>query len=188
MMRWASARASAFDCSMASLLSFSPWATMSEARVLASVSISATRFSAFARLCRPSSPAASPSAICFWRFSIARIRGGQMNLAVNQMNTPKATACISSVRLMFINCSLAQVWGRDELLEADRNQWVAEGKQHREAHANDERGINQTQQQEHLGLQRRNHLRLARSALEEARAHDADADTSAERAQADDEA
>jgi hypothetical protein len=31
-------------------------------------------------------PAARPSAICFWRVSIARNSGGQMNLTVNQMN------------------------------------------------------------------------------------------------------
>jgi hypothetical protein len=51
---------------------------------------------------RPSSAAASPSAICFWRASTARISGGQTNLAVNQMKAAIAAACISSVRLMFM--------------------------------------------------------------------------------------
>src|SRR5437867_8669116 len=188
MMRWASARASAFACSMASLLSFSPCATMSEARDLASVRISATRFSAFARLCRPSSPAARPSAICFWRFSIARISGGQMNLAVNQMNTPKATACISSVRLMFITAPSGRNRRSGGLLESGGNERITERKQHRQTHADDERGVDQAEQQEYLGLQRGDHLWLPRCSLEEARAHDAHADARAECSQADDEA
>ena len=84
------------------------------------------------RFCRPCSPAARPSAICFCRVSIARISGGQTNFAVNQMKRPKPTACISSVRLMFMRC----LWtsdGRRRLLEPGRDQRIAEREQHREA-------------------------------------------------------
>ena len=67
---------------------------------MASTIISAIFFSVLARLCRPCSPAARPSAICFWRVSIARISGGHTNLAVNQMNAANAAACMKSVRLI----------------------------------------------------------------------------------------
>jgi hypothetical protein len=92
--------ASDFAASIVSVFSFSPWAMMSDERSFASVSISTIRFSVAARLCLPASPAASPSAICFWRFSMAPISGGHMNLAVNQMKAANATACMTSVKLM----------------------------------------------------------------------------------------
>ena len=53
---------------------------------------------------RPCSPAARPSAICFWRVSMARISGGQMKRAQNQMKAANATACMISVRLKFMAC------------------------------------------------------------------------------------
>jgi hypothetical protein len=86
-------------------LNRSPVATISLALALASAIMSATRFSAVTRLWRPCSPASSPSAICFCRVSTARIIGGQMNFAANQMNRPNPMACISMVRLMFIASS-----------------------------------------------------------------------------------
>ena len=95
-------QAAAFAASMVSVLSFSPWAMISELRVLASVIRSAIRFSVLARLCRPCSPAARPSAICFCRVSMARISGGHTNFAVNRMKTKNAIACITSVKLMFM--------------------------------------------------------------------------------------
>ena len=72
------------------------------------------------------------SAICFCRVSIARISGGQMNLAVNQMKRPKPTACISRVRLMFIAASGLRP-ATSALLEPGRDQRVAEREQHRDA-------------------------------------------------------
>src|SRR5262249_55331812 len=77
---------------------------------------------------------------------------------------------------------------RVRLLEAPGYQRIAEGEQHREAHADDEGGVDQTQQQEDLRLKRRDHLWLPCSAFEKARAHDPYADARAERAQPDDEA
>jgi hypothetical protein len=46
--------------------------------------------------------AAKPSAISFWRASIAFNSGGQTNFTVNQINTANAIACAISVKLMFI--------------------------------------------------------------------------------------
>ena len=66
------------------------------------------RDSALASAWRPCSPAARPSAICRWRVSTARISGGQTNFAVNQMKAANATACITSVRLMFMLYTLAE--------------------------------------------------------------------------------
>ena len=87
---------------MVSALNFSPMATISACLALASASISASRFSALASSLRPCSPAASPSAICFCRVSMARISGGQMKRPQNQMKAVKATACMISVRLKFM--------------------------------------------------------------------------------------
>ena len=42
----------------------------------------------------------------FWRASIARKSGGQMNLTVNQMNSANAAAWAISVRLMFMPAPL----------------------------------------------------------------------------------
>jgi hypothetical protein len=66
-----------------------------------------------------------------------------------------------------------------------REQRVGEREEHREADADDVRRVDQAEQQEDLRLQLRHQLRLARGAFQEARAHDADADARAERAQAD---
>src|SRR5438552_10928536 len=157
---------------------------ISDERVFASASMSPMRLSADARSCRPCSPAARPSAICFCRVSMARISGGHTNLAVNQMNAAKAAACMKSVRLMFM-AALRQVEVvRSLLLEPGRDQRIAEREQHRDTQADDERGVDQAEQQEHLGLQLRHQLRLPRGAFEKPGAHDADADARAERTEA----
>ena len=52
--------------------------------------------------------------------------------------------------------------------------------------ADNERRVDQADQQEHLGLQRIHQFRLTRGRLEEAATHDADADTCASSAEADD--
>src|SRR5438552_3910394 len=189
-MRLASASASVRARSTASLFSFSPCATISVARALASLNISAMRFSALTRLWRPSSPAASPSAICFWRVSIARISGGQTNFAVNRMKAKNATACINNVRLMFMTGPLfpllqSRICAR--LFQPRWNERIAEREEHRDTQADNERRVDQAEEQEHFCLQRRNHFRLPRGPFEKARAHDADADARAERTQADHE-
>ena len=76
---------------------------------------------------------------------------------------------------------------RRESLFDDGEQRIAEREQHREADADDERGVDQAEQQEHLGLQLRRELGLAGGGFEEAAAHDAHADAGAGGADADHE-
>src|SRR5204863_5567697 len=97
---------------------------------------------------RPRSASARPSAICFWRDSMARTSGGQMNFTQNQMNAAKVIACAISVRLKFM---LRPFRGLSDL----REQRVGEREEHREADADDERRVDQAEQQENLGLQLR---------------------------------
>src|SRR5579862_7130949 len=180
MMRSRSVLASTFAWSIVSALNFSPVATISPAFARASSIMSATRFSAFTSVWRPSSPACRPSAICRWRVSIWVIIHGQIARWQNQMNRPKPMACMISVRLMFMTAVLSGQAGRDER--------IAECEQHRDAEADDERRVDQAQQQKDLRLQLWHQFRLARRAFEKARAHDADADACAQSAQSDHQA
>src|SRR5258706_21567 len=188
-MRSASAFAAAFASSIicASRLSAEAMTSPTRSRAFASSSCARLPASSSSRL--PCSPAARPSAICFWRCSIARISGGQMNLTVNQMNSAKASACAIRVRVRFMCGSWrsrpAPASGSRHLAAQRAEQRVGEREEHADPEADDERGVDQAEQQEHLGLQRRDHLRLARRALEEAAAHDAHAHAGAERAQPD---
>jgi hypothetical protein len=69
-----------------------------------------------------------------------------------------------------------------------QNEWVCERKHHGDTHANQESGVDQTSQQEHLGLQFVHQLWLTGSSFEVFATHDADTDTSTNSAQANDEA
>src|SRR6185295_612749 len=106
---------------------------------------------------------------------------GQTNFIVKPMKATKTIACATSVKLRFMlpsaKCALAE----------RRRERVGEGEEHRDAQADDERGVDQAEQQEHLALQRVGQLRLARRGFEEAAAHDADADARACGAKADHE-
>ncbi|KMQ83762.1 hypothetical protein RF55_19170 [Lasius niger] len=59
---------------------------------------------------------------------------------------------------------------------------------HRQRHANQEARIDQTDDQEHPALQHRDQLRLAGARLQKLRTQDTDANTGAQRTQADDDA
>src|SRR5437763_15755280 len=65
---------------------------------------------------------------------------------------------------------------------------VGGGERQRDTRADDERGVDQAGQQEHLRLQFVHQLRLTRGGLEVLAAHDADADAGTDGAQADDQA
>src|SRR6476661_5584381 len=106
---------------------------MSCACCRASRSMSAVRTAACSRSCLPRSAAARPSAICFWRASIARDKCGHTNFAVNQMNIANERAWAKSVRLIFMAFR-----ARSELAADDREQWIAESEEHRETDADDE--------------------------------------------------
>src|SRR5690242_13555141 len=101
-MRSASARAAAFASSSICASRFSAEAMISPTRSRALASSSPARLPAASSSCFPRSPAARPSAIVFWRCSIARISGGQMNLTQNQMKSAKARACAIRVKLRFM--------------------------------------------------------------------------------------
>jgi hypothetical protein len=75
-----------FDSSMRWFAVFSAAATSSCARARASRISASVCFCASASEERPRSASARPSAICFWRVSIARMSGGHTNFTdVNQM-------------------------------------------------------------------------------------------------------
>src|SRR5262245_13404879 len=120
----------------------------------------------------------------FCRASIARNSGGQTNLMVKPISAANTSACeTSDSKLTFMLPP-----GCPSALAEPREQRVAGGEPQRQADADDERGVDQAEQQEHLALQRVGELRLARGGFEEAAAHDADADAGAERAEADHQA
>src|SRR4051812_4810400 len=190
-------RARVRSCSISALAAAFSRLPSSLATLRASSMICAARLSACARIsvdraraswtvfsaCRlevssdflPCSPAARPSAIVFWRSSIARRSGGQTNLTVNQMNAAKTIACAKSVKLMFM-LRLRRFPNRSA---ESRQQRVARGEPQRKAHADDEGRVDQAEEQEHLALQRVGELGLARGGFEEAAAHDAHADAGA---------
>src|SRR6266581_3963015 len=101
-MRSASAFAAAFASSSIWRSRFSAEPMISPTRSRAFASSSCARLPAASSSRRPRSPAARPSAICFWRSSILRVKYGQMNLAANQMKSAKASACAINVRLKFM--------------------------------------------------------------------------------------
>jgi len=76
------------------------------------------------------------------------------------------------------------LWLLQELLQ---NKRVRESEHHGDTNANQEGRVDQTSQQEHFGLKFVHQLGLTSSSLEVFAAHDADTDTSANRAHADDE-
>src|SRR4051812_5458519 len=196
-------RARVRSCSISALAAAFSRLPSSLATLRASSMICAARLSACARIsvdraraswivcsaCRledsndflPCSPAARPSAMVFWRSSMARRSGGHTNLTVNQMNAAKTIACAKSVKLMFM-LPLRRLRNRSA---EPRQQGVARGEPQRKAHADDEGRVDQAEEQENLALQRVSELGLARSGFEKAAAHDADADAGAKRAQAD---
>src|SRR3954465_7206724 len=196
-------RARVTSCSISAFAAAFSRLPSSLAEVLASSIICATRFSAWemisaarprARLISasacllevsserlPISAAARPSAMVFWRASMARSIGGQTNFTVNQMNAANVIACATIEKFRF----MLPPAGRS----AERGgQRVGEGEEHRDAQTDDERSVDQAEQQEHLALQRVGELGLARGGLEEAAAHDTYADAGARGAEADHEA
>src|SRR5688572_25787669 len=178
--------ACSFDSSTRSCAAFSAAATISWARARASLRSFSVCFCASASDERPRSASARPSAIVLVRASTLERKSGQANLTVNQMNRAKTIACTTIVKLRFI-CGVP-LGSCDGRLAERRGERVRESEEHREADADDERGVDQAEQQEDLGLELGHELRLARRAFEEAAAHDAHAHARAERAEADHQA
>src|SRR5215217_6807765 len=87
---------------------------------------------------RPCSAAARPSAMVFWRASMARSMCGHTNFTVNQMNAANVIAWATSVRLRFMLLPPAR-------LAECGGQRVGESEEHRDAQADDERGVDQAE-------------------------------------------
>ena len=89
---------------------------------------------------------------------MAFISGGHTNLTVNRMKSENEIACAINVRLMFMfeyprgRRQNERAGDAVELLGDDGKQGIAERKQHRDAEADDERGVDQAQQQEYFRL------------------------------------
>src|SRR2546428_6272209 len=161
-------------------LSACPMISAARSRALR-ISSSAWRVDSSSARC-PCSAAARPSAMVFCRVSMARSMYGQTNFDVNQIKAAKVMACATSVRLMFMLPS------RGIALAESRGERVGERKEHGDAQADDKRGVDQAEQQEHLALQRVRELGLARRRLETAAAHDAHADAGPRGAESDHQA
>src|SRR5688572_1397394 len=121
----------------------------------------------------------------FVRASTFERKSGHAYLTVNQMNRLKTIACTTIVKLRFMRVPCREL---RRCLAERRRERVREREEHGEAHADDERGVDQAEQQEDLPLQLRHELWLARGTFEEAAAHDAHADTRAECPEADHQA
>src|SRR5512140_3059033 len=101
---------------------------------------------------------------------MARNIGGHTKRTVNQMNAAKTIACATSVKLMFMRPSASPDGSGNRSADL-AEQRVAGGEPQGQAHADDERSVDQAEQEEHLCLQRVRQLGLARRGLEEPRAH-----------------
>ena len=108
MIRSPSAFAWPFASSTSSAARLSAWLRMSWARWRASRTTSSARLDASSRSCLPRSAAASPSAICFWRVSIARSSGGQTNLAREPDEDAERDGLRDQRQIDVHGCSLAR--------------------------------------------------------------------------------
>src|SRR5882762_8452312 len=163
--------------------------------------------------CSPFSAAASPCAILRERSSIAPRICGQIHFMVPNTSKANTSICTMSVRLMFtvltpapsrqrsgLSVRRAQrlhegIREREEQREADADHrggddrhGIREREEQREADADHRHRVQQARDQEHLYTQRRQQFRLARRALDEAPAQDAEADGGAECPHAEDDA
>src|SRR5919109_2392452 len=121
------------------------------------------RFCASSRLLLPRSAAAKPSAIFFWRSSSARISGGQMNFIVPQAPMRKTTSWMNSVALIFMGGFGKRVQQLPSghgptgvsgyARRASSRERIGEREHHGDTDADQERGVDQANQQEHLRLQ-----------------------------------
>src|SRR5215472_9821434 len=140
--------------------------------------------------CSPFSAAASPSAILRERSSMAASSGGQIHFIVIQMIVANTSICTKSVRLMFtVRASRRRNPGRWRSVPRNRaEERIRECEEQREADTDHRHRVQQSRDQEHLHAQRRQQFRLARRAFDEAPAQDAEADGSAKRDHAEDDA
>jgi hypothetical protein len=130
-----------------------------------------------------------PSAICFWRASIAPSSGGQTNRTVNQMKSANATACAINEKLMFMSTSSrGDARSRPRYFGITASSGLANANIiARPTPMMNEASIRPSSRNT-FACSEFGELGLARSGFEEAAAHDADADAGACRADPDHQA
>src|SRR6185312_4668096 len=209
MSAWAAAfwRAASCNASVRALSTICPacWfarSMMTAASARAFFTSSSARVFASANSLRARSAASSPSAMRLARSSMARMIGGQMYFIVNQTRIKKTSIWAMSVALRLTVAILSRNSGAQRLDRAAAlfrcragrlRQHVAgeridEDHVQRDTHADDRNRVDQADQQEHLALQHRHQLGLARGTFEELAAHQAHADGGADARQAEHEA
>src|SRR5574337_568196 len=95
--------------------------------------------------------------------------------------------CGALPRRPWASCALLGTRGRGDSGSDLAEERVGGREPQRDARPDDERGVDQADEQEHLGLQFAHQFGLAGGGFEVLATHDADADASAQGAQADDE-
>src|SRR3984893_17405117 len=186
-----SLRAVPLACSTRSLARCCAWSMIWLARSRASRTMASAWPRAAVSSCSPCSAAASPCAILRERSSIASRMCGQTYFIVPKISKANTSICTISVRLMFTVPSLLPraASGCASVRRAQRvHEGIREREEQREADADHRHRIQQARDQEHLYAQHRQQLRLARRALDETPAQDAEADGGAEGPHAEDDA
>src|ERR1700722_12879463 len=124
--------------------------------------------------------AARPAAIFFCRSSMAPMSHGQKNFMTAQATRKNTTPWMTSVSAKFIAYSLlgaVQRLKRGCLLETERAQErIGVEQQEADGDADDRHRVQQTGNDEHLGLEHVGEFRLASGALEELAAQKTEAD------------
>src|SRR5215813_14256295 len=190
-MRAPSALAVPLAWSISSLARCCAWSMIWVARSRASRMMASALSRASESSFSPSSAAASPCAILRWRSSIALRMGGHIHFIVISMSVANTIICTTSVRLMFtvrLSRGRKPAGPRSVRRLYRAQERIREREEQCEADADHRHRVQQARDQEHLHAQHRQQLRLARRALDEPAAEDAEADRGAERAAAEDDA
>src|SRR2546421_272108 len=190
-MRAPSLLAAPLACSTRSRAACCACSMMWLARSRASRTIVSAWSRAAASSCSPFSAAASPCAILRWRSSMTARMRGQIHFIVPKTSKANTSICTMSGGLMFTSLTPAESRQRagSSVRRLQRaHEGIREREEQRKADADHRHRVQQARDQEHLHPQHRQQLRLARGALDEATAQDAEADGGAERSHAEDDA
>src|SRR5690348_817470 len=209
MSAWAAAfwRAASASASVRALSTICPacWlarSMMTAASARAFFTSSSARVLASASSLRARSAASRPSAMRLARSSMAFMIGGQMYFIVYQTRIRKTMIWAMSVAFRLTVAILSRESGVQQGCRVrlrcsadgtrsrthDFAEWVDEDQVQRDTHADDRDRVDQADQQEHLALQHRHQLGLARGTLEELAAHQTHADGGADAGEAQHEA
>src|ERR1700722_4847927 len=157
------------------------------ARSRASPTMVSARWFASASSCCPFSPAAMPTAILRERSSIGPRLMGHTNFIVNQMSTMNTIICTNSVRLMFTVVSRPARLPPTFSVRQPGSERIREREEQRETDPDHGDCIDQRGDDEHLHLQHRRQLGLARGAFQKPAAKNTEADSRPECAHTEDD-